>query len=149
MLYNPVLVSAMHQYESAIGVHMSLPSWTSLRPTPSHSSRLSQSTGLSFESYSKFPSAVYFAYHNGWHHRLNGHEYEQALGVGGGLGSLACCSPWGCKELDMTEWLNWAECICFHSTLSIHPTLFFVHESILSVCISTAALQIGSSVPSF
>ena len=42
----------------------------------------------------------------GWHHRLNGHEFEQALGDGEGLGSLACCSPWGCKELDMTEQLN-------------------------------------------
>ena len=40
----------------------------------------------------------------GWHHRLNGHEFEQALGVGDGQGSLVCCSPWGCKELDMTEW---------------------------------------------
>ena len=43
----------------------------------------------------------------GWHHWLNGHEFEQALGVGGGQGSLACCSPWGHKELDMTERLNW------------------------------------------
>ena len=42
----------------------------------------------------------------GWHHRLNGHEFEQALGDGEGLGSLACCSPWGCKELDMTEQLS-------------------------------------------
>ena len=39
----------------------------------------------------------------GWHHRLDGHEFEQALGVGGGQGSLACCSPWGRKELDTTE----------------------------------------------
>ena len=38
-----------------------------------------------------------------WHHRLNGHEFEQALGVGGGQGSLVCCSPWGHKESDMTE----------------------------------------------
>ena len=38
----------------------------------------------------------------GWHHRLNGHEFEQTLGVGDGQGSLACCSPWGHKELDMT-----------------------------------------------
>ena len=37
----------------------------------------------------------------GWHHRLNGHEFEQTPGVGDGQGSLACCSPWGCKELDM------------------------------------------------
>ena len=48
----------------------------------------------------------------GWHHRLNGHEIEQVLGVGDGQGSLACCSPWGCKESDMTEWLNWTECNC-------------------------------------
>ena len=42
----------------------------------------------------------------GWHHRLNGHEFEQTLGDGEGQGSLACCSPWGCKESDMTEQLN-------------------------------------------
>ena len=39
----------------------------------------------------------------GWHHRLYGHEFEQALGVGDGQGMLACYSPWGHKELDMTE----------------------------------------------
>ena len=38
-----------------------------------------------------------------WHHQLNRHEFEQALGVGDGQGSLACYNPWGCKELDMTE----------------------------------------------
>ena len=42
----------------------------------------------------------------GWHHRLNGHEFQQALGVDDGQGSLVCCSPWGCKELDTTEQLN-------------------------------------------
>ena len=42
----------------------------------------------------------------GWHHRLNGHEFEQALGAGEGQGSLTCCSPWGCKESDTTEQLN-------------------------------------------
>ena len=42
----------------------------------------------------------------GWHHRLDGHEFEQALGVGDGQGSLACCSPWGGKESDTTEQLN-------------------------------------------
>ena len=42
----------------------------------------------------------------GWHHRFNGHEFEQALGVGDGQGSLVICSPCGCKELDMTERLN-------------------------------------------
>ena len=45
----------------------------------------------------------------GWHHWLNGHEFEQTLGDGEGEGSLACCSPWGCKESDTTEQLNWAE----------------------------------------
>ena len=45
----------------------------------------------------------------GWYHQLDGHEFEQALGVGNGKGSLACCSPWGHKESDMTEWLNWTE----------------------------------------
>ena len=39
----------------------------------------------------------------GWHHRLNGHEFEQAPGVGDGLGSLVCCSPWDRKESDTTE----------------------------------------------
>ena len=42
----------------------------------------------------------------GWHHRLNGHEIEYALGVGDGQGSLACCSPRGHKELDRTEQMN-------------------------------------------
>ena len=42
----------------------------------------------------------------GWHHQLDGHEFEQALGDGDGQGGLVCCSPWGRKELDMTERLN-------------------------------------------
>ena len=73
-----------------------------------------------------------------WHHRLNGHEFEQALGVGDGEGSLVCCSPWDFKELDTTQWLNWTYsvirsifwsllcayvCQCFHSTPHpLHPT---------------------------
>ena len=47
----------------------------------------------------------------GWHHWLDGHEFERALGVGDGQGSLACCRPWGCKESDTTEQLNWTELI--------------------------------------
>ena len=39
----------------------------------------------------------------GLHHRLDGREFEQASGVGDGQGSVACCSPWGCKELDRTQ----------------------------------------------
>ena len=42
----------------------------------------------------------------GWHHPLNGREFEQTLGVGEGQGSLACCSPRGCKESEVTERLN-------------------------------------------
>ena len=45
----------------------------------------------------------------GWHHQLDGHEFEQTPGVGDGQGSLVCYSPWGCKESDMTEQLNWTE----------------------------------------
>ena len=46
----------------------------------------------------------------GWYHWLNGHEFEQALGVGDGQGSLVCCSPWGLKESNTTERLDWTEC---------------------------------------
>ena len=42
----------------------------------------------------------------GWHHQFDGHEFEQALGIGEGQGSLACCSLWGRKESDTTEQLN-------------------------------------------
>ena len=52
----------------------------------------------------------------GWHHWLNGYEFEQALGDGEGQGRLACCSPWGRKGSDMTEWLsnnmNMYVCVC-------------------------------------
>ena len=44
-----------------------------------------------------------------WHHRFNGHEFEQVPGAGDGQGSLACCCPWGRKESDTTERLNWTE----------------------------------------
>ena len=47
----------------------------------------------------------------GWHYRLDGREFEWTPGVGDGQGGLVCCSPWGCKESDMTEWLNWTELI--------------------------------------
>ena len=42
----------------------------------------------------------------GWHHQHNGHDFEQTPGDSGGQGSLACCSPWGYKESNMTECLN-------------------------------------------
>ena len=59
----------------------------------------------------------------GWHHQLSGHEFEKAPGVGDEQGNLACCSPWGCKELDTTEWLNELE---FHNKKNItHCLMFF------------------------
>ena len=60
----------------------------------------------------------------GWHHQLDGHEFEQALGVDDGQRSLECCSPWGCKESDTTEWLNWTdsdECeLISHYSFDLH-----------------------------
>ena len=50
----------------------------------------------------------------GWHHQLNEHVLEQAQGVVDGQGSLTCCSPWGCKESDKTERLNWTDVILFY-----------------------------------
>ena len=47
----------------------------------------------------------------GWPHWLDGHEFEQAPGIGDEQGSLVCCSPWGHKESDTTKWLNWTICI--------------------------------------
>ena len=136
MLYPPVLVSAIHQYESAIGVHMSLPSWTSLQPPLSHPSRLSQSSGLSSDSNSKFPSAIYFAYYNGWHHQLNGHECAQAPGVGGGQGSLALLQSMGSQRVghDWATELNWTRVFPFYSLHSSHPPLCpWVHALCLRV----------------
>ena len=54
----------------------------------------------------------------GWHHRLNGHEFEQPVGDSEGQGSLACCSPWGHKELDTTEQLNNNQPFQHHEHLS-------------------------------
>ena len=56
----------------------------------------------------------------GWHHRLNGQEFEQASGVGDGQGSLECCSPWGRTELDTTEWLNWTWKIYLLFSMDFH-----------------------------
>ena len=70
----------------------------------------------------------------GRHHWLDGHEFEWTLGVGDGQGGLACCSSWGRKELDMTEWLNWTELnwnsfplfIFVKKTLVQWSTLFYI-----------------------
>ena len=63
-----------------------------------------------------------------WHHWLDGHELEQALGVSDGQWSLVYCSPWGCKVLDMTEWLNWTyQCkLCFFFFLLLSKNMHFL-----------------------
>ena len=63
----------------------------------------------------------------GWHHRLNGQEFGQTLGDGEGQGSLACCSLWGHKDSDTTEWLNSNKillCLCLISTFSPEQTFW-------------------------
>jgi len=59
----------------------------------------------------------------GWHHQLDGREFEQALGVGDGQGSLVCCSPWGHKESYTTKRLNWTELFHFiqQNAVKVHP----------------------------
>ena len=59
----------------------------------------------------------------GWHHWLNGHEFEQAPVVAYGQGILVCCSPWGPKESDMTEWLSWTELIIYSGNYFVGTTI--------------------------
>ena len=59
----------------------------------------------------------------GWHHGLDGHESEWTLGVGDGQGGLACCDSWGRKESDMTERLNWTECILVEKEMATHSSI--------------------------
>ena len=61
----------------------------------------------------------------GWHQWLDELEFEQASGIGDGQGSLACCSSWGCKELDMTEWLNLTE-LTHYSIIEFLALIFVV-----------------------
>ena len=60
----------------------------------------------------------------GWHHQLDGREFQQALGNGEGQGSLMCCGPWGYKELDTTEQLN-------NSNKFLHTTEYYKKENLL------------------
>ena len=65
----------------------------------------------------------------GWHHLLNKHEFEQALGNGEGQGSLVCCSPWTCKELDMTEQLiNNVTSFCDYGSVIEDPDTQITHS---------------------
>ena len=73
----------------------------------------------------------------GWHHWLDGHEFEQAPGVGDGQGGLACCSPWGSKESDTTEQLNWLSwvslwkiCSCSFGYEFKCPFIFIIYDSL-------------------
>ena len=68
----------------------------------------------------------------GWHHRLDVHEFGWIPGVGDGQGGLTCCSSWGLKELDMTKWLNWTECL---SVLCIEVLLCWQHRSLQLLCL--------------
>jgi len=72
----------------------------------------------------------------GPHHRLDGHEFEQTLGYSEGQGRLACCSPWGHKELDTTEQVNNNLCL-----------RMCVAQSCLTLCNPTDCSPSGSSLP--
>ena len=58
----------------------------------------------------------------GWHRKLNGHEFEEALVVGDGRGSLACCSPWGSNESHMTEQVNNIHCSTIYNSQDMEAT---------------------------
>ena len=99
-----------------------------------------------------------------WHHRVDGHEFEQALRIGDGQGSLACCSPWGCKESDTTEWLNWLktkvslghfENLCFYTWVGNNPAILRFKpmillpsqfSSVMSECLQSHVLQCQASL---
>ena len=67
----------------------------------------------------------------GWHHQLNGHGFGWTPGVGDGQGGLACCSSWGRKELDTTEWLNWlTDCYTRYLKSLLECAFWFPHQSI-------------------
>ena len=76
----------------------------------------------------------------GWHHQLNGHGFGRTLRVGNGQGGLACCSSWGRKESDMTEWLNWTEL----NWTSVKIVIFYYAYDFLktkgSICFSSGVL---------
>ena len=78
----------------------------------------------------------------GWHHWLNGREFEWTPGDGDEQGGLACCDSWDCKESDMTKRLNWTELNDFLSWLTLKwilkfPLTYFLPSIYLKHCIST------------
>ena len=77
----------------------------------------------------------------GWHHWLSGHEFEQTLGDGEGQGSLECCSPWCCKDSDMTELLNINNNNGHRPTTTIHllcPNLLCVFHIFIKLTVVTS-----------
>jgi len=70
------------------------------------------------------PKAFLAYFRKWWHHQLDEYEFEQALGVGEGQGSLVSCCPWDCKELDTTEWLN-SELNWIEEMMRSHPHICF------------------------
>ena len=72
---------------------------------------------------------------------LDGHEFEQAPGVGDGQGGLACCSPWGCKESDTTEWLNWTGYYRECSKLGgkVIDDFVQIHETSFTSCLNASS----------
>ena len=79
----------------------------------------------------------------GWHHRLNGNEFERTPGVGDGQGDLACCDSQGCKESDMTEWLNWTKGISTQPWTLIKSQMF-AYSTQQCVALSAASYVLGS-----
>ena len=82
----------------------------------------------------------------GWHHWLNGHEFEQASGVGDRQGSLVCCSPWCHKESDTTEWLNRTE---MPGMLSPQKAMWLAPFSFLKISTPLSPYQRGLSLPPY
>ena len=91
----------------------------------------------------------------GWHHLLSGHEFEQASGVGDEQGSLVCCSPWGCKQLDSTERLIWTELNWTSFSEIMNPTQFtesyrfqlYIHSYFTEHCFPASACKLASLFP--
>ena len=81
----------------------------------------------------------------GWHHWLDGHEFEQAPGVDDGWGSLICCNPWGPKKMDTTEWLNWLmgpnDMILVFCMLSWKPGVSLSSFTFIKMLLSSSSLS--------
>ena len=80
----------------------------------------------------------------GWHHRLNGLEFEEVPGVGDGQGSLVCSSPCGCKESDTTEQLNWTELI-WNNSLQLWNLLHLIFNCLKYVWLLFQSLSLFGS----